>query len=321
MSFLFAFLTALILIPLLKKLKVGQNILSYVDHHETKSGTPTMGGVIFVLPLVLWSTFNLNENLPLSIMIVAGSLTFGLIGFLDDFIKIKSGVNLGLRAYQKIVGMGGVALLLSYFYMRVNPNGQILIPFMNLNVEIGGFGIFLFTFIVLIATTNAVNLTDGLDGLAGSVSAVFLIFMLFLIQNNIEKSLVGGQIDGIEESNSINQIIVVVLGGLTAFLLFNTKKASIFMGDTGSLFLGGILATVVLFTGMGLFILILGICFVWSALSVIIQVTYFKITKGKRVFLMTPFHHHLEKIGWQEPKIVFCYVVVTVLAGLTLLLF
>jgi phospho-N-acetylmuramoyl-pentapeptide-transferase len=308
LSFALAFVTALIFIPILKRKKVGQTILKYVELHESKSGTPTIGGVIFILPFLVLSFFLLDRQTPLGIITVVSSVGYAALGFLDDYLKIRGGKNMGLRPYQKIIGQGGIALLIAYFFMTANPEGRIFVPFFNEYINIGAVGIFALSLFVLVATTNAVNLTDGLDGLAGSVSAVYFVFLYMLI------SVMGVAV----EMESFGGIIATIIGGLLAFLLFNTKKAAVFMGDTGSLFLGSLIATISLFSYMGFVIAILGIVFVWSAVTVIIQVIYFKITHGKRVFLMTPYHHHLEKKGFAEPKIVAIYVVITILVGVIL---
>lgn len=310
--FLFAFglalVTALVSLPVLRKLKAGQTILKYVDMHKDKGGTPTVGGVIFILPLVILSFFILGRQTPLSVIIVVSGVGYALIGLLDDCLKIRGGKNMGLHAYQKVIGQGGIAVLVAYFFISANPTGRIFLPFFNEYINIGGSGIFILTLIVLVATTNSVNLTDGLDGLAGSVSVAYFIFLYILI------AVIGAA----GEVAVFGHIIAITVGGLSAFLLFNTKKASVFMGDTGSLFLGSVIAAVSLFSNFGLVILLLGIMFVWSALTVIIQVLYFKITKGRRVFLMTPYHHHLEKKGYTESKIVAIYVTITVIMGVIL---
>jgi phospho-N-acetylmuramoyl-pentapeptide-transferase len=309
-SFALAFGVALIFIPILKRRKVGQTILKYVEMHNDKGGTPTIGGVIFILPLIVLSFFILNRQTPLAVIAAVSSVGYALVGLLDDWLKIRGGKNMGLRAYQKIIGQGGIALLVSYFFMTANPEGKIFLPFFNEYINIGAAGIFALSLFVLVATTNAVNLTDGLDGLAGSVSVVYFIFLYVLIN-----------IMGVAaEMRAFGGIIAVTVGGLLAFLLFNIKKASVFMGDTGSLFLGALIATTSLFSYMGFVIVFLGIMFVWSAVTVIIQVAYFKLTHGKRVFLMTPYHHHLEKRGLAEPKIVAIYVTITTVMGVILTL-
>ena len=312
-SFAIALVIAPLVIKLLKLLKAGQNILHYVDFHAKKSGTPTMGGFIFIIPLIALSAFILNKDTSLCNIIILASMGYALVGFLDDFIKIRGGKNLGLRAYQKIIGQGGIAILVSFFYYTVNPEGRVFIPFFNIFVDLG-FWIAPLCFIAIIAVVNSVNLTDGLDGLAGSVSFFYLLFLCVMV------ALVG-TMAVIPESQTIIQIAAITMGAVTCFLLFNTNKAKVFMGDTGSLYLGSIIGLLSIFSFLGVYLIILGIMFVVSSLSDILQVVYFKITKkkngeGKRIFLMAPFHHHLEKRGWAEAKIVFLYSTITILAGM-----
>ena len=235
---------------------------------------------------------------------------YGIVGFLDDFLKIKHHQNLGLRAYQKIIGQMGIALLVALFYWRSNPSGEIWLPFFNVFVQISGVGIFALTLLILVATTNAVNLTDGLDGLAGTTALIYLLFIYALIALT----------DIGDEITTLGNLIAVAVGALLGYLIFNTKQASVFMGDTGSLFLGGLIAMISLFSGLGFVLIFLGVVFVWSALSTILQVGWFKITKCKRIFRMAPFHHHLEKGGMHESKIVAVYAVVTVIMGIVLVL-
>ncbi len=309
-AFVIAVVAGLFLIPWLRKVKAGQSILKYVDMHSTKAGTPTMGGLIFILPIILVGAIFINWNTPLCLVVIVASCCYGIVGFLDDFLKIKNHQNLGLRPYQKIIGQLGVALLVAVFYLRSNPSGEIWMPFLNVFWQIGGVGIFALTLLILIATTNAVNLTDGLDGLAGTTSLIYLIFIYVIIA----LTDIGAEI------TTVGNLIAVAIGSLLGYLVFNTKKASVFMGDTGSLFLGGFIAMISLFSGLGFALLFLGIVFVWSALSTIIQVVFFKISKGKRIFLMAPFHHHLEKTGMHESKIVAVYAVVTIIMGIVLVL-
>lgn len=309
-SFIVAVITGLILIPWLRRIKAGQSILKYVDMHASKSGTPTMGGLIFILPIILIAGIFISWDTPLCLIVLVASCCYGIVGFLDDFLKIKHRQNLGLRAYQKIIGQLGVALLVAVFYLRSNPNGEIWVPFLNVFWQIGGVGIFALTLLILIATTNAVNLTDGLDGLAGTTSLIYLIFIYIMIALT----------DIGDEITTVGNLIAVAIGGLLGYLIFNTQKASVFMGDTGSLFLGGFIAMISLFSGLGFALIFLGIVFVWSALSTILQVGCFKITKGKRIFRMAPFHHHLEKSGMHESKIVAVYAVVTIIMGIVLVL-
>jgi len=304
-SFAIALILAPLLIRLLRKLKAGQEILHYVDFHSQKSGTPTMGGVIFILPLVILTPIFVRGSHPLALIIILASVGFALLGFLDDFIKVKTKKNLGLRAYQKIIGQGGIAVLVAIFYTILNPEGRILIPFFNVFWDMGFF-IAPLVFLVMIATTNAVNLTDGIDGLAASVSLIFLLFLGIFI--NVAPIT-------LPEHRQFMLLISITIGSLFAFLLFNSNRASVFMGDMGSLFLGSMIAALSVFSFLGFFILVLGVMFVWSTLSVIIQVAFFRITKGKRVFKMTPFHHHLEKSGWAEARIVALYIAITVIMG------
>lgn len=310
--FLAAFAAALIVSPfvfwVLRKKRAGQTVLHYVEWHKTKTGTPTMGGFIFIIPMVIVSGIILRKNTPLSLIIILSSFGYAILGFLDDFIKIKSKRNLGLRAYQKIIGQGGIAILVSVFYFLANPDGRIFIPFFNIFADFG-WTILPLTFIIMIATTNSVNLTDGVDGLAGSVSFLYFIFLGILM-------FLVSKLAPVPELSQFMIILAVTCGGLLCFLLFNTNKAKVFMGDTGSLYLGSLIATLSVFSFLGFYLLILGIMFVVSAISDIIQVAYFKKTKGKRVFLMAPFHHHLEKKGWTEAKIVLLYCVITILAGM-----
>lgn len=309
-AFVMAVMTGLLLIPFLRRLKAGQSILKYVEMHAGKAGTPTMGGLIFIIPLILISIIFIGWDTPLSLIIVVASCSYAVVGFLDDYLKIKHHQNLGLRAYQKIIGQLGIAILVAVFYLRSNPTGEIWVPFLNVFWQLGGIGIFALTLLILVATTNAVNLTDGLDGLAGTTSLIYLIFIYVLVALT----------DIGDEITTVGNLIAIVVGGLLGYLIFNTKKASVFMGDTGSLFLGGFIAMISLFTGLGFALLFLGVVFVWSALSTILQVAWFKISNGKRIFRMAPFHHHLEKGGMQEPKIVAVYSVVTVIMGIVLIL-
>ena len=310
-AFAIALFFAPFIIAGLRRLRAGQEILKYVDWHKGKSGTPTMGGLVFILPIVVLSVVIIDKATPLCMIAVLASLGYGVLGFLDDFLKIRHKENLGLRAYQKIIGQGGIAVIVAVFYYMANPDGRVFVPFFNTTWDIG-FWIAPFTFLVLVATTNAVNLTDGIDGLAGSVSLCYFAVIGVLI------AVLGGM-SVVVEGGAFLQIIAVTVGGLMCWLLFNSNKAKVFMGDTGSLYLGGLVACVSVFTGLGLVILVLGAVFVWSAVSVILQVIYFKITHGKRIFLMSPFHHHLEKRGWGEARIVTLYCVITILVGMLLL--
>ena len=308
-SFVLTFFSGLVFIPVLKRIKAGQPILKYVKTHESKSGTPTMGGLFFILPLTaIFFAFN-GENARIATVSVAIGLFYMLIGFLDDFLKIKFKHNEGLKPYQKIIFQTAVAFLAGAFAF-VNGLSVIYIPFVKKTVDVGYFIIFAVAF-VFIAITNSVNLTDGLDGLCGGVSAFYALFIAAIIL--LEKQF-GSQYLKAEEYDGIFLLIFTLIGGIVGFLIFNVPKAKVFMGDTGSLALGGFLGAVSAFSGNILFIPILGAAFVWSSLSVIIQVAHFKRTK-RRVFLMAPFHHHLQMKGLTETQISFYYSVFTVITG------
>ncbi len=315
---LFCFVASLIVacafgplvIKLSQKFKLGQTILHYVEQHNQKQGTPTMGGFIFLISLSLTSIFFLRQDCLLAVILIAVTLSFALLGFLDDFIKIKFHQNEGLKPYQKIIGQVGLSLIVAMFvYFGGLVSTKVLIPFTNITFDMG-WGIIPFIVLVLLATTNSVNLTDGLDGLAGGVSFVYLIgFTALALIMQTSLSTVEPQIYNLLIS------AMALCGGVGGFLLFNCNKAKIFMGDTGSLALGGFIGTLAIFCGMELYIPILGIMFVLSALSDIIQVIHYKRTK-KRVFLMAPLHHHFEKKGVHENRIVVIYIFITMVIGI-----
>ena len=310
-KYILAFLCSLIIglslayptILLCRKLKIGQPTLHYVKEHSSKSGTPTMGGVIFIFSAILggflfFGAKNLNAWLCFLVM-----LGYGVLGFLDDFIKVKFHQNEGLKPYQKIIGQFGIALIMAiYIYLKVGTS----ISFFGLDLNLGAF-IIPFVLLVYLATTNSVNLTDGLDGLAGGVSLVFVTFL-------------GGILTIGNAYSELAVTCFALAGGILAFLSVNAYPAKIFMGDTGSLALGGFIATVCCLTGRELLIPIMGLMFVLSALSDIIQVLHYKRTK-RRIFLMAPLHHHFQKKGVNENRIVVIYIVTTViLSAMTLCL-
>lgn len=319
-GFLFVALTLPILIQVLKKQKIKQVILSYVDMHTGKSGTPTMGGIAFVLAICGVGALMLSGDKTLGLMTCLVTFAYGVIGFLDDFIKFKFKRNLGLLPYQKIVSQLLIAVAVAVFvYKSQGLSGDILnIPFAGVSVQ---FGWFIIPFVVLIflACTNSVNLTDGLDGLAGTTVLSFLITFGVMLSVMLHTRLVGASAVQVDEYQNIIVICAVGAGAMLAFLLFNGYPAKIFMGDTGSLALGGLVASVAIFSQNSLFIPIIGAMFVASSVSVILQVAYFKKTK-KRIFLMAPLHHHFEKKGYHEVKIVVWYSVITAMLGLACIL-
>lgn len=321
--FLCSFAVGVIIAPpviyLIKKLKARQTILTYVSQHKDKEGIPTMGGIIFLVPAVIfYFVFARGQN-RLSFVALAVTLAYGLIGGLDDAIKVIFKRNLGLKAYQKIISQLVIAVLATVFaYKNGYVGSQIYIPVIKQYVETGWFYI-PFTIIAYIATTNCVNLTDGLDGLAGSTVVLYLSVVFVIIAGIYLESVDAGKTLYEQETYNLLVFITALAGGIAAFLVFNSHKAKIFMGDTGSLALGGAVASVAVFIKNPLIIATIGIMFVMSGISVIIQVISFKLRK-KRVFLMAPLHHHLEMKGLNESKIVSLYSVITVVAGAVTLL-
>ena len=300
LAFALSFIFCLVLIPILRRLKAGQNILVYVKEHKNKSGTPTMGGIAFIAASVLSTVLLVKSADRTLVLCIVIGLSYMCIGLLDDFLKRKHKQNLGLRAWQKFSFQAIVALLSGIYCMRAELT-QIYLPFGGGLVEIGWW-IFPLSVFVFLATVNAVNLTDGLDGLASGVSVPFFAFLGIIIL------LEGG-------NENMSVLAFCLVGALLAYLLFNVSPASVFMGDTGSLALGGFAAGQTLFSGNALHMPILGICFVFSVISVIIQVIYYKATGGKRVFLMAPAHHHFQKKGYSETRIAYAYFLVTAFVG------
>ncbi len=290
-----------ILIPLLKRIKAGQNILSYVKEHKGKSGTPTMGGIAFVLAAFLTAIiFQKTADRAFILTLVIG-LAYMIVGLLDDGLKCLHKENLGLKAWQKFVFQGIIAIAAGIYCFRAALT-QINIPFFNASIELGWW-IIPWTVFTFLATVNAVNLTDGLDGLAAGNSLPFFIAF--------------GVIIHLQQGNdSLVLLSFCLSGAVGAYLLFNTHPATIFMGDTGSLALGGFASCIACFTGNALYIVVVGVCFVASVVSVIVQVVYYKVTKGKRVFLMAPIHHHFQQKGYSETKIAYAYSIFTGLMGL-----
>lgn len=306
----------LIALPLLRKLKFGQPILKYVEKHKQKNGTPTMGGLFFVSATAISFLVLTNGQNRLSIIALAVTLGFMLVGFIDDVLKIKLSKNEGLTPLQKILFQLAISLTASYFAYDSGLN-FLYLPFSNGEINVGVFGIAL-NVLVFISTVNSVNLTDGLDGLCSSVSVVVLISLALLILLQVDGK--NGLYVISSEYKNLSLLCVSMAGALLGYLVFNVNKASVFMGDTGSLAIGGTIASVSVLSGNTLYIPLMGICFVLSSLSVIIQVLYYKKTK-KRVFLMAPIHHHFQEKGFTEAKISYVYSFVTALICATLLIF
>lgn len=308
------FLAGLVILPLLRKLRAGQQILSYVEEHKSKSGTPTMGGVIFLVGLAAACLLTLRGDASLAYLSLAVTVGYGVVGFLDDFIKVFFRRNLGLRAYQKIVLQLGVALIVGFFaYNGRLVRGEFYLPFSGVYFEMGAWTVPFVVFIFL-ATTNGVNLTDGMDGLAAGVTAAYMAafaVILFISAGSLDMS---GFIVQAEEYLNLSVFSAVLTGALTAYLVFNVFPAKVFMGDTGSLALGGAAACVAVLSKNSLLIPVVGLMFVVSVVSVIMQVARYKLTK-KRFFLMAPYHHHLQMKGMSEPRIACVYTVITLVMG------
>lgn len=298
-GFLSATVCGLLLIPFLRRKHIGQRISIYVgENHKKKEGTPTMGGLIFVVPtiimtilLVLTNKIELTPNLIIILFVFTG---YSFIGFLDDFLSIKKKNNEGLTTYQKLFLQLIIALVFFYLYMKKGGQTALIVSTLGINIEMGWFyGVFLL--FILIGASNAVNLTDGLDGLAGGLSAIaFIAFSLISIAVGFEE---------------IGIFSFILTGALMGFLIFNTHPAKIFMGDTGSLALGAVMAAVAILTHREVTLLVVASVFVIETLSVILQVVWLRLFKHK-LFLMTPLHHHFEKLGWEETDIVKLFWVV-----------
>ena len=290
------------LIPSLIKFKFGQFVRDDGPAgHAKKAGTPTMGGIMIIISFVMAAMVFMRDN-PEAMAIVLVTVGFGIIGFLDDFIKITKRRSLGLRAYQKLIGQIVISIAFVLFWRTLESYSTILrIPFFpELSLNLGYFYP-IFACFIFLGSTNGANLTDGLDGLAAGVTAAIVTF--FLIAAWIYES-------------PVLPVTGAAVGSLMGFLLFNSHPAKLYMGDTGSLALGGFVAATALMLRMPLFLVIVAVIYVAESLSVIIQVGYFKMTGGKRFFKMAPIHHSFELNGWPETKIVAFFYVITAMACL-----
>ena len=285
-----------ILIPFLRKLKVGQTEREELESHQVKTGTPTMGGIMILIAVSVTSVIFLRDY-PRIIPILFLTVGFGIIGFLDDYLKVVLRRPDGLLAWQKMLLQIVVTSIFAYYLLHyTDVSLAMLIPFSGGKYLDLGWLAVPFLYIVVIGTVNGVNFTDGLDGLASSVT-VAVFFTVVAVGMN----------------SGIEPITCAVVGALMGFLLFNVYPASVFMGDTGSLALGGFVAATAYMLQMPLFIVIVGLIYLVEVLSVILQVGYFKLTHGKRIFKMAPIHHHLEKCEWSEPRIVAVFSIITAL--------
>lgn len=303
MSILISFFISVVLcpivIPFLHKLKFGQYIREEgPKEHQKKSGTPTMGGLVILFSVVVTSLIFIKDY-PKLLPVLFMTLGFGLIGFLDDYIKVVMKRNLGLKAWQKMaLQILVTGIFIFYLYNYTDLGTKIIIPFMSGKVVDLGRLFIPFVFIVVVGTVNGANFTDGLDGLASGVTVIIAVFFTVV---------------AIATKSGIEPVTAAVVGALMGFLLFNVYPAKVFMGDTGSLALGGFVASTAIVLKMPVFLLLVAFIYFVEVLSVIIQVGYFKITHGKRFFKMAPIHHHFELCGWSETRVVAAFTIVTAL--------
>ena len=284
-------------IPVLRKLKLGQSIREEGPKaHLNKSGTPTMGGAVFLVSTLL-TAIPYAITRPRIWPVLFITLGFGLVGFLDDFLKVYRHNSDGLRPWQKLLGQFVVTGVFCFWLMQHETiDMQVLLPFTGGKAWNLGWVFIPFVFLVVLGTVNGTNFTDGLDGLASSVTTVVSLFL----------AAAAGVLDP-----QLMPLATAFAGALMGFLMFNVYPAKVFMGDTGSLAIGGFVAGAALMLRIPIFILIFGFIYLIEVISVILQVGYFKATHGRRIFRMAPIHHHFELGGWSEPKVVACFTVVT----------
>ena len=290
-----------LLLPVLRALKAGQSIREVgPTWHNNKAGTPMMGGLMFIFAAVLCLLVSIPAMKDFSVFyVLILGLCFGLVGFLDDFFKAKFKRNLGLTSIQKaLLQMAVSALYLYLLYKQGILVSSIYIPFVNVSFEIHPLLYIFFAMFVMVGCVNAVNLTDGVDGLCGSVTIPVMVFFAAaaILTNKLDLALLPA----------------CLVGGLMAYLFYNWHPAKVFMGDTGSLFLGGIICGLGFALNMPLILVLVGCVYIVETLSVILQVGYFKLTHGKRLFKMSPIHHHFEMCGWKEVKICLVFSAVSV---------
>ena len=309
-SFVISVILSFIIIPILKKVKAGQ--IEREDgpqSHLKKQGTPTMGGIIFMIAIIICTTgvyailhlvghSEVAQNLLPMLCLTIG---FGIIGFIDDFKKLVLQNTEGLKPSRKMLGLLFISIAYTFFIIKFcNIGTETYIPFIKAYLNLPLLVYIPFAILVILATTNAVNLTDGIDGMSSSVSAIIIATLtaIAMMQGKNEVTIFGS----------------IVIGSVLGFLMFNLHPAKVFMGDTGSLFLGGVISSIALYLKMPLLLLIIALVPILETISVILQVAYFKATGGKRLFKMSPLHHHFELSGWSENKVVIIFSVITLLA-------
>lgn len=312
LSFVITAILGKIIIPILKKLKVGQNERTDGPRaHLKKQGTPTMGGIMMIITIIVlvsvYSILNPNKELLIPIFAIAiASLGFGIVGFVDDYKKVVLKNTEGLNPKLKMFGLLIISVVYTMFLVKyVGIGTDIVIPILNWNLELPLWIYIPFTIFVMLASTNAVNLTDGVDGLAGSVTAIMVTAISII-------AMKAG-------NESISVFGAIVVGACGGFLIYNFHKAKVMMGDTGSLLLGGVISSMMIYLKNPLLLILIAIIPVIETLSVIMQVIYFRIT-GKRLFRMSPLHHHFELTGWRENKVVAVFSLVTFVASICAIL-
>lgn len=304
-SFILTAILGKIIIPILKRLKVGQSErLDGPRAHLKKQGTPTMGGIMIIISIIIitlgYCILNNEDTIPILAIAIA-SIGFGIVGFIDDFKKVVLKNTEGLNPKLKMFGLLIISVIYTMYLINyVKIGTDIIIPFINYNIILPVWLYIPFTIFVMLAATNAVNLTDGVDGLAGSVSAIMTTAIsIIAIKMGYESISVFG---------------AIVVGCCAGFLIYNFHKAKVMMGDTGSLLLGGVISSMTIYLKLPLILIIVAIIPVLETLSVIMQVLYFRKT-GKRLFRMSPLHHHFELSGWRENKVVAVFSLITIVAS------
>jgi len=289
-----------LLIPMLRAMKVGQSIREVGPiWHNYKAGTPMMGGLMFIGASIIVVLCNIPfmEDLAV-ILVLLLSLSFGFVGFLDDFAKMKKKQNEGLTSIQKFMLQLAVSALFLYVMYRGGAmSTELYIPFFHLSIELHPILYIFLSMFIMVGCDNAVNITDGVDGLSSSVTLPVMVFFTAV-------AIKQGKYD-------LALLPASLVGGLIAYLFYNWHPAKVFMGDTGSLFLGGVVCAMAFALDMPLILILVGFVYICETVSVILQVGYFKLTHGKRLFKMAPIHHHFEKCGWKEEKIVIIFTVVS----------